>query len=142
MPIFTKDPEKEAQKQRDAEAKARAAEEAAFWASPVGRARKAREQGQRIFEISWPITQTGRTVAGILSGDKATKRSVTDANDTVLEQIEAEGWRLEHAGYVFEQTGSVSRDKLLSTGQTAAVTGQIVGIYLFRSTDNGGRGGP
>jgi hypothetical protein len=33
---------------------------------------------------------------------------------------------------VFEQTGSVSRDKVMSSGQTASVTGNIVGVYLFR----------
>lgn len=35
-----------------------------------------------------------------------------------LATIEAEGWKLEDVGYVFQPTGAVSRDKLLSTGQT------------------------
>lgn len=50
----------------------------------------------------------------------------------ILDSIEAEGWVLKHAGYVYRITRSFSRDKLLSSGQQEAVEGQIVGIYIFR----------
>jgi hypothetical protein len=43
--------------------------------------------------------------------------------------------RIRDVGYVFHPVGSVSRDKLLSTGQTEMISGRIVGIYLFRATD-------
>lgn len=59
-------------------------------------------------------------------------RQTTHDPTSVIDAIEAEGWHLEHAGYLFRETGSVSRDKFLSSGQTASVTGEIVGIYLFR----------
>ena len=49
-----------------------------------------------------------------------------------LDAIEAEGWQLAHAGYVFRMTGSVSRDKFLSSGQQAAVSGEVIGVYIFR----------
>jgi hypothetical protein len=78
-----------------------------------------------------PILETTRTSMAAISGDKATKTRSASAI-AVIEAIEQEGWHLEHAGYVFQQTGSVSRDKLMSSGQTAAVMGSIVGIYLFR----------
>jgi hypothetical protein len=51
---------------------------------------------------------------------------------TVLSQVEALGWRLEHVGYVFVETGQISTDKFLVTGQATAVNGKTVGIYLFR----------
>jgi hypothetical protein len=133
MALFSKDPEKEAQKQREAEEHARQQEEAAFLASPVGRARTARSSAQRFFEIILPISATDRTMGGMLSGDKTMRTVRSDDHHTVLEQIENEGWRLEHAGYVFQETGTVSRDKLLSSGQTSAITGMIVGVYLFRA---------
>jgi hypothetical protein len=72
------------------------------------------------------------TFSGIISRDKLGVKVTTGAHADVLSFIESEGWRLEQAGYVFQQTGSVSRDKLLSTGQTASVTGDIWGIYVFR----------
>jgi hypothetical protein len=50
-----------------------------------------------------------------------------------IEAIESEGWHLEHAGYVYRMTGSVSRDKLLSSGQQEAIHGEVLGIYIFRA---------
>jgi hypothetical protein len=56
-----------------------------------------------------------------------------DTQDTgVLDAIESEGWRLEHAGYVYRILESVSRDKFFSSGQREAMSGEIVGVYLFR----------
>lgn len=149
MGILSKDPEREKAKaeakaartrERDkaAQAKATAQAEAAFRASPGGRARTAKELGHQFFQISLPLTTTERTAWGVVSGgtagsDAFAMRTTTGADHPdVLQSVEAEGWRLEHVGYVFQETGSVSRDKMLSTGQTASVTGMVVGIYLFR----------
>ena len=135
MARFTRDPEKKAQRAAAADAarqeRERARAEAAFLASPQGQARLAAQAEGHIFQIALPLHSTQRTLAGIVSGDKTVK--VTEGNHTdVLSAIESEGWKLEHAGYVFQQTGSVSRDKLMSSGQTAAITGEIWGVYVFR----------
>jgi hypothetical protein len=142
MPLLKKDPEKDAARAARDAARAAARQEAErqqreaeFWASPVGQARAARYHGQRLFELMLPVSETQRTMLGTLSGDPGLTRTATGSQRELLEAIEDEGWRLEHAGYVFQQTGSISRDKLMSTGQTAAVTGMIVGIYLFRATE-------
>jgi hypothetical protein len=100
-------------------------------ASPVGQARTAHEAGDTFFPFAAPISETNRTVMAVLGGSKDTRKSETTHGD-VLGEIEKEGWQLEDVGYVFEQTGSVSRDKFASSGQTASVTGNIVGVYLFR----------
>jgi hypothetical protein len=145
MGILQKDPEKEAAKERERQrkaeeaAKARQEEdrrraEAAFWASPQGQARAARHQNRRFYQVSLPLSATERSFAAYISGDKATKTSTIDPTD-LLAIIESEGWTLENVGYVFRETGSVSRDKMLSSGQTASVTGEIVGIYLFRASE-------
>ncbi len=57
----------------------------------------------------------------------------TQDYSNVIQSIEEEGWRLEHVGYVYRITGSQSRDKFIASGQQEAVSGEIVGIYLFRS---------
>lgn len=146
MPVFSKDPEKQAAKeaarlqavqerqQREQDEQARKAE-AAFRASPQGRARTAKELGHRFFQISLPLSTTERTFAALVSGDKTMKMREIDPSD-VLAVVESEGWRLDNTGYVFRETGSVSRDKLLSSGQTAAVSGEVIGIYLFRSAES------
>ena len=75
-----------------------------------------------------------------LSGTVTSTRTAGHAD--VLEAIEAEGWRLEHVGYVYRVISTVSRDKFLSSGQQEAVTGEIVGVYLFRAVDGGIAGNP
>jgi hypothetical protein len=42
---------------------------------------------------------------------------------------------LQHVGYVSQPVSTVSRDKLLTSGQTDTISGKIVGVYLFRSTE-------
>jgi hypothetical protein len=66
---------------------------------------------------------------------QAAKRQKTSDPIGPIEEVKAEGWTLQHAGYVFLQTGWVSRDKLLPSGQTAHVTGEVVGICVFRWTE-------
>jgi hypothetical protein len=133
--VLTRDSEKKAQKQaaKDAEREAAQAEKERqeFLASPVGQARTAYEAGDLFFQFAAPISETKRTVMAVLGGSKDMTKNETTHGD-VLGEIEKEGWQLEDVGYVFEQTGSVSRDKFASSGQTASVTGNIVGVYLFR----------
>ena len=57
----------------------------------------------------------------------------------LLGRIELAGWRLEHANWVYVQTGQNSRDKFLSTGQQVVVTGEVIGIYLFRRDEERGQ---
>jgi len=100
-----------------------------FWRSPVGQARAAWDAGAKLFQTALELSSTeGHVVA--MQGAYAT----TDTKDhtSALDSIEAEGWWLEHAAYVYRVTGSVSRDKFLSSGQQEAVHGEIVGIYIFR----------
>jgi hypothetical protein len=97
--------------------------------TPVERARAARGAGARLFQLTMPVSDTVGFVKE-LSGTVTSTRTAGHAE--VLEAIEAEGWRLEHVGYVYRVLGIVSRDKFLASGQQEAVTGEIVGIYLFR----------
>lgn len=130
--MFRADPDKQEQKQEAKAQKEIEREAKAFAESPAGLARAARRAGAGMFQIQLSLQETTKTpwlAAGVSHDVTSGKGRVH--HDT-LSAIEAEGWRLEHVGYVFVQTGSISRDKMLSTGQSANVTGYIAGIYLFR----------
>lgn len=133
MGFFSKSPEEIAAREarKKAEADKRAAE--AFAATPPGRARAARAAGARTFQIDMPLSTTkGEAIPMMMAIAQSTP--TTDPT-TVLDGIEAEGWRLEHVGYVYRILGSVSRDKFMSSGQQEAMHGEIVGIYLFRASE-------
>jgi len=149
MGLFTKSAEQrereDVDKRRKASDKRRKAKQqeeqerrAEFLKSPAGQAQHqakiARETGARVFQISLSLSETtGRTVA--MTGAYA---NTTNAkHGSIIDLIEAEGWRLEHAGYVYRQTGSVSRDKFFSSGQQEAIHGEIMGVYIFRATQRG-----
>ncbi|MFZ0323663.1 MAG: hypothetical protein WAN48_05970 [Actinomycetes bacterium] len=53
-------------------------------------------------------------------------------NTSTLAEIEAQGWRLNHVGYVFVPTGQLSRDRFLGTGQNVAVNGVTIGVPVPR----------
>jgi hypothetical protein len=95
-------------------------------------ARAAAQSRDPVLQVILPLLGTDRSLLGMFTGGKDDMRRWGTHHGATLSAIEAEGWRLEHADYVFHETGSVSRDKLLSSGQTAAVTGEVVGIYIFR----------
>jgi hypothetical protein len=116
MSIFKSPEEKEAEK---------------FAKSPVGMARAARKAGSRIFQIALEMNITRAGV--VLYKVEALFNIPTETEHAlVLGAIEAEGWQLEHADYVFRATGSESRDKHLFGGEKANVFGTMLGIYIFR----------
>jgi hypothetical protein len=113
------------------------AEEQAWLASPLGQATIAKENNQGFLEIEIALGARrgevhfgSRGRDGLIDG-KYKKSSYTG----ILSDIEDIGWRLEHVGYYFMITEESSRDKLLSTGQRTAVSGQTMGVYLFKNTD-------
>lgn len=104
-----------------------------FNASPQGQARKAFENGSTLFQIDLTFSETSAVVRAM---EKAKTDERTFNNSETLEKIESEGWQIDHVGYVFKMLGSVSRDKFMSSGQQESVTGEIVGIYIFRRKES------
>lgn len=132
MSFFNPTPEERAEKTRRKAEEQQQALESIFNSSPAGRARAEKLAGSKIFQIDVPLSRTtGRTVAMIGAYADSTK---TKDYSSLIESIEAEGWRLDHVGYIYRITGSVSRDKFLASGQEEATSGEIVGIYIFRAT--------
>lgn len=143
MGFFNKAPEeiavRDARKHEEAEQREAAnreeeenRREKKFAKTPAGQAKAARAARARIFQLSLPLSETtGFTIA--LTGAYST--TTTQQHASILDSIEAEGWKLEHAGYVYRITGGVSRDKFFASGQQEAVNGEIVGVYIFRAID-------
>ena len=109
-------------------------DEAEYWKSPLGQADWALQNGNTFFQIEIPhTTLRGVTNAAYNSRTQASQKHHSGATD-VLSQIEELGWHLAHASWVYMQTGQNSRDKFLASGQQVVVSGEVVGIYLFRRT--------
>jgi hypothetical protein len=106
-----------------------------FLASPIGQATTAKEQCQGFFEIQLKVGSSQRDSTVFGSNNTNIAQTKTQTHAGTLAAIEAVGWRLEHVGHVFVVTSESSRDKLLSTGQQTAVSGETVGIYLFRNVE-------
>lgn len=137
-----------------AERAERKREEARYkeWAlTDQGRASIAFEQGARFFQMQRAVSETtGSTVAmvGTSSASKEVDRSARSTGIRSLDEmahnaqqlsltdtlavVEEIGWKLNDVGYTFRQTRSESRDKFLASGQQIAISGEIIGIYLFR----------
>lgn len=102
---------------------------AAFLATPVGSATAAKEAGQRFFEVQLEV---GGHEGSAGFGSTTSRRS-TVSSAVTLEEIEKLGWHLEHASYFFMITRESSTDRFMSTGQSTAVSGVTIGVYLFRA---------
>jgi hypothetical protein len=100
-----------------AEAQARAQ----FLATPVGQATAAKANRRRLLQIQLVVGTSARETLF----NAGTNRAVDGAG--VLGEIEAVGWRLEHAGYVFVPTAETREGRFLG--------GQTLGTYLFRNTE-------
>lgn len=112
---------------RDAERKAEA-----YASSPVGQAEAAHRRGDGFFQIELEISKIGGlgTYSAFGSSGNAVKH--TGGRPDLLGQIEDVGWRLEHVGYVFVETGATTSNRFGGTGQGVVTRGQVMGVYLFR----------
>ena len=140
MALFGKtDEEKAAEARAEEAAKVLKAEQAAaaeverqraaFAASPAGLALAAKAAGRRYLQIVRDVTS--------LSGSTSWAGDVSQSDHSdqagMIESVEDQGWRLHDVGYVFQETGTDSTEKSFVSGERTAISGKIVGIYLFRA---------
>jgi hypothetical protein len=107
----------------------------AFLAGPIGQATTAKAGKQGFFEVQLTVGSSQRTSSMFNTDPTGSGANRTATHAGTLAAIEAVGWHLEHVGYIFMITGESSSDRILGTGQNTAVSGETVGIYLFRNTD-------
>lgn len=137
MPFFMSAKEKRERDKERMEARRRERkrrEEEAFRRTPKGIARTAKEEGRKVFQYVEKLSETvGETIPmiGAFTSGQQNEGVIVSS----IEDIESEGWILINDNYIFQVTGSVSRDKFLSSGQQEAVSGQLIGIYTFRTLD-------
>ena len=93
------------------------------------RAHAAKIAGSKLYQIVLPLSTTRGGVVPMMT---VFTTSETADHASILEAVEEHGWHLEHVNYVFRMTETVSRDKFLSSGQQEAVSGEVLGIYIFR----------
>jgi hypothetical protein len=138
MALFGKTDEEKAEEARAEEAarllkaEADAAAEverqrAAFAASPAGQAQSAKAAGRRYLQIVRDVTVSSASTSWL--GDNSENQ--TDQSG-MIESVEDQGWVLHDVGYVFQETGADSTGKSMGVGERTAISGKIVGVYLFR----------
>ncbi|PKL31225.1 hypothetical protein CVV43_03695 [Candidatus Saccharibacteria bacterium HGW-Saccharibacteria-1] len=133
MGLFSVSEEEKARREEIKKCNLARQEETEFNASPIGRAQQAYKDGLGYYQTSFDLEGVGRNTLNILSHSMNTQiKQTSDPVGAILTAIEKEGWDLIQAGFTFRQTHQDSRDKLLASGQQVAITGQTVGLYLFR----------
>jgi hypothetical protein len=118
----------QAQRRRAADAER---QRQAYLASPVGAATAARDAGEQFFELQLDV----RTQQGQVSFGEVMSSGSMTSSASVLADIEAVGWHLEHASYYFAVTGQSSTERVFLSGENTAVSGVTVGAYLFRRSE-------
>ena len=98
--------------------------------SPAGRARKAFQNDDQVFQYELDVRKTQAIVVPMLNAYSST--STTADPTAILNSVCHEGWELLNGSFVFLEKGSESRDKFLASGQQVAVRGTIIGYYLFK----------
>lgn len=93
-------------------------------------ARDAHARGDALLHIQIDIS--------MLTGEQSSWGSAgnTVSNDEsvgyFLGEIEKVGWRLEHTGYTFVESGATTSQRIFGTGEGVVNHGAVIGYYTFR----------
>ncbi len=124
--------QKAQEKAAEKEQRATATALAAWQETPVGKAQAAYDADAGFFQIQLELSEVARSAWSSSYQSYSVRKKAKAGHADTLSAIEAVGWHLEHAGYVYVMTGQISRDKFLSSGQETGVMGKVEGVYLFR----------
>ena len=75
---------------------------------------------------------------GLLTGERSTwgsagnTMSSDDSTGYFLGEVEKVGWRLEHTGFTFVESGATTSARIFGTGEGVVNHGAVVGYYVFR----------
>jgi hypothetical protein len=109
--------------------------DAAFWASPVGQAARAKLRGDRFFQIELDdATLTSYAESTPNAGGRRVRRTCD-----LLGQIEELGWHLEHVSWW--HAGSDAHTSAEPRARHAESGERLCGVYLFHSVPTAGIGG-
>ncbi|MGW6444499.1 hypothetical protein [Lentzea sp. NPDC055074] len=125
MGFFSKTPEEIAAKKAADEKLATEKAAARFAESPAGKARVAKAEGARIFQISIELLDTS-AVSTILSAWKGNNHTQT------LNEIEAEGWKFEAVSTTFIPQTTTITESSFTNGSSGDTSGVVLATYVFR----------
>ncbi|MHC9046320.1 hypothetical protein ACYX8G_17175 [Microbacterium saperdae] len=93
-------------------------------------ARDAQARGDALLHLQLDVSLLeGQTSSW---GSSANAVSSSDTVGSFLSEVEGMGWRLEHTGYAFAETGATSSPRALSNTTGTVTRGQVVGYFTFR----------
>jgi hypothetical protein len=133
--------ERAVSKEADRQARAREKLRGEFDKSPAGQARAAFAGGDHVFQYETDVRSQKSVVRPLLLGSSAigkeTYRSKFARGPVAtLNAVCDEGWELVNGSFVFVETGQQSRDKFMASGQQVAVSGTVMGFYLFKRNES------
>jgi hypothetical protein len=97
--------------------------------SLIDAAREAIDRGDQVFQCELELQTTTGKAADFGAGTYSST-AASDVNPS-LNAIASQGWRLVSSSVAFVQESTESRDRLVRSGQAAAVSGRLVGVYVF-----------
>ncbi len=99
-----------------------------FFNTPAGRARLAYEASDHVFQYEYDVMSQKAIV--VMRKNQAVQR--TSDPSEILNSVCLEGWELVTGSFVFVQTGEVSRNRAVKSGQQIGIHGKVIGCYLFK----------
>ncbi|MGI6877485.1 hypothetical protein [Microbacterium sp. gxy059] len=96
----------------------------------IGLARLAHDRGDLLLHITLDVSR--------LAGEKSawgSSENLIQVDESVgyfLSEIERVGWRLEHTGYAFVESGATTSGRILGTGEGVVNHGVVSGSFTFR----------
>lgn len=105
------------------------------------------EEAARLLQLSADARARGDALLHLqvevsrLTGEASSWGSAQNAvaaNESVgyfLGEVERVGWRLEHTGYTFVESGATTSARMLSTGTGVVNHGAVTGYFTFRRVE-------
>lgn len=94
-------------------------------------AHDARARGDALLHLQLDISQlTGESSTW---GSAENRMQRDDHLGYFLSEVEKVGWRLEHTGYAFVQSGATTSSRIFGTGEGVVNHGGVEGYYTFRA---------
>jgi hypothetical protein len=103
----------------------------AWLEAPLGKARTAKEVGSKWFQVELNLEVERAKASAYLWGWARTSVSRLDDVGGMITAIEEEGWKLQHAGFLFRPTDSVTTNRSSGHSTMHIAAGKTLGVYLF-----------
>lgn len=91
----------------------------------------ARRRGDSVLHLQFDIAQLTGAASSWGSAENGVVRD--ESVGWFLSEVEKLGWRLEHTGYVFIESGATTSNRVFSTGTGVVNHGGVEGMFAFRA---------